>query len=55
MVGISYLPDFLVNRMGIVNCANEQYGYVDRDPVRTTSEFFMEYSVYQTAQRVLQR
>ena len=30
--GIWYVPDFLVNRMGIVNCANEQYGYVDPDP-----------------------
>jgi glutamate dehydrogenase/leucine dehydrogenase len=30
--GILYLPDFLVNRMGIVNCADEQYGYVDPDP-----------------------
>lgn len=25
--GILYLPDFLINCMGIVNCANEQYGY----------------------------
>ncbi|MFT3916897.1 MAG: hypothetical protein QM704_23280 [Anaeromyxobacteraceae bacterium] len=30
--GITYLPDFLVNRMGIVTCADEQYGYVGRDP-----------------------
>lgn len=30
--GILYLPDFLVNRMGIVNCADEQYGFVDPDP-----------------------
>jgi len=30
--GITYLPDFLVNRMGIVTCADEQAGYVDRDP-----------------------
>lgn len=29
--GILYVPDFLVNRMGIVNCANEQYGYVNDD------------------------
>ena len=27
-----YVPDFLVNRMGIVACADEQYGYVDNDP-----------------------
>ena len=24
--GIVYVPDFVANRMGIVNCANEQYG-----------------------------
>ncbi|MFL6289518.1 MAG: hypothetical protein ACJ759_01330, partial [Thermoanaerobaculia bacterium] len=30
--GILYLPDFLVNRMGIVNCADEQYGFVEPDP-----------------------
>ena len=30
--GILYLPDFLVNRMGIVNCADEQYGYLEEDP-----------------------
>ena len=29
--GITYVPDFLANRMGIVNCANEQYGYVPND------------------------
>jgi leucine dehydrogenase len=29
--GIIYVPDFLNNRMGIVNCANEQYGYTDDD------------------------
>jgi glutamate dehydrogenase/leucine dehydrogenase len=29
---ILYVPDFLANRMGIVNCANEQYGVFDGDP-----------------------
>ncbi len=29
---IVYVPDFLANRMGIVNCANEQYGRLDDDP-----------------------
>ncbi len=28
---VTYLPDFLVNRMGIVNCADEQAGFVDGD------------------------
>ncbi|MCD6010862.1 MAG: hypothetical protein K0Q79_724 [Flavipsychrobacter sp.] len=27
--GIIYLPDFYINRMGIINCANEQYGRVE--------------------------
>lgn len=30
--GVHYIPDFLANRMGIVNCANEQYGVVNNDP-----------------------
>ena len=31
--GILYVPDFLANRMGIVNAANEQYGRFEGDPV----------------------
>jgi len=31
-MGITYAVDFLVNRMGIVNCANEAYGRLDDDP-----------------------
>lgn len=27
------VPDFLANRMGIVYCANEQYGFIDGDPM----------------------
>jgi leucine dehydrogenase len=30
--GVLYLPDFLVNRMGIVHCADEQYGAFPADP-----------------------
>jgi glutamate dehydrogenase/leucine dehydrogenase len=30
--GIVYVPDYVANRMGIVNCANEQYGHVANDP-----------------------
>jgi glutamate dehydrogenase/leucine dehydrogenase len=29
---VVYVPDFLCNRMGIVNCANEQYGILPEDP-----------------------
>jgi len=52
--GIVYVPDFLTNRMGIVNCANEQYGYVRNDPFieqHLTKEW--EYSIYQIALKVL--
>ncbi len=28
---IVYLPDFYINRMGIINCANEQYGRLEED------------------------
>jgi glutamate dehydrogenase/leucine dehydrogenase len=31
--GITYVPDFLANRMGIVACSNEQYGSVNGDPM----------------------
>jgi glutamate dehydrogenase/leucine dehydrogenase len=30
--GIVFVPDFVANRMGIVSCANEQYGQVLDDP-----------------------
>ena len=29
--GITYLPDFFINRLGIINCANEQYGRLEND------------------------
>lgn len=52
--GIVYVPDFLANRMGIVNCSNEQYGYVDPDPeMQKHLSFDWEHSVYQTSLRVL--
>lgn len=54
--GITYLPDFLVNRMGIVNCANEQYGYVRGDEALYRHlNYQWESSVYQTSLRVLSR
>jgi glutamate dehydrogenase/leucine dehydrogenase len=52
--GITYVPDFLTNRMGIVNCANEQYGFVHDDPMierHLTREW--EFSIHQTTRRVL--
>jgi glutamate dehydrogenase/leucine dehydrogenase len=53
--GITYVPDFLTNRMGIVNCSNEQYGYVHDDPMieRHLSKDW-EHSIHQTTLRVLE-
>jgi len=51
---ITYVPDFLTNRMGIVNCANEQYGYVNNDSI--IEQHFSkdwEFSIYNTAIKVL--
>ncbi len=52
--GIDYLPDFLVNRMGIVQCADEQYGVIDDDP-RIGRHLGREWdnSVYNLSRRVL--
>jgi glutamate dehydrogenase/leucine dehydrogenase len=50
---ILYVPDFLTNRMGIVTCANEQYGYIDEDPALSRHlERHWEHSIFQAAQRV---
>jgi len=52
--GVTYVPDFLTNRMGIVTCSNEQYGYVTGDPVieqHLSSDW--EHSIDKTALRVL--
>jgi glutamate dehydrogenase/leucine dehydrogenase len=53
---IAYVPDFLANRMGIVNCANEQYGCFDDDPA-IARHFDREWegSVYRVTQAVLGR
>jgi glutamate dehydrogenase/leucine dehydrogenase len=54
--GITYIPDFLTNRMGIVNCANEQYGYVHDDPmIERHLSTDWEYSIHQTVMRVLKQ
>jgi len=53
--GILYVPDFLTNRMGIVNCANEQYGFVTEDPFfdkHLSREW--EHSIHQTILLVLE-
>ena len=51
--GVLYVPDFLTNRMGIVNCANEQYGYVDNDQmILQHYDKNYEHSIYNTASKV---
>jgi glutamate dehydrogenase/leucine dehydrogenase len=53
---IVYVPDFVANRMGIVNCANEQYGSIENDPVINRHyDRDWEGSVYRVTQAVLQR
>ena len=52
--GIAYVPDFLTNRMGIVNCANEQYGYINNDPlIENHFSLDWEHSIYNKAIQVL--
>ena len=54
--GIIYIPDFLTNRMGIVHCANEQYGYVNDDPlVERHLSTDWEHSIHQTVFHVLEQ
>jgi leucine dehydrogenase len=52
--GIIYVPDFLTNRMGIVTCANEQYGYINNDPI-IENHFSRdwEHSIFNRAMQVL--
>ncbi len=53
-MGIVYVPDFLTNRMGIVTCANEQYGYINNDPlIENHFSKDWEYSIYNKAMQVL--
>ena len=39
---ITYLPDFFINRMGIINCANEQYGYLEEDLNKAVQKIFQD-------------
>ena len=52
--GIIYVPDFLANRMGIVNSADEQSGCLTHDPlIERHLARDWEYSVFRTTLRVL--
>jgi leucine dehydrogenase len=53
-MGVIYVPDFLTNRMGIVTCANEQYGYVNNDPlIQDHFSRNLNHSIYNRTKQVL--
>jgi glutamate dehydrogenase/leucine dehydrogenase len=53
--GITFVPDFIASRMGIVSCANEQYGSLPDDPaiLRHFGRSW-ENSVYVVTRKVLE-
>jgi glutamate dehydrogenase/leucine dehydrogenase len=52
---VLYVPDYLANRMGIVSCANEQYGSIEGDPALLRHyDRSWEGSVYNVTRRVLE-
>ncbi len=52
--GITYVPDFLVNRMGIVTCADEGVGYLPRDPaIETHLSREWDHGIFRLTLRVL--
>lgn len=54
--GITYVPDFLANRMGIVQCADEAFGTIPDDPaIRRHLGREWENSVYVVTRQVLAR
>jgi glutamate dehydrogenase/leucine dehydrogenase len=53
--GIVYVPDFVANRMGIVNCANEAYGFVPHDPAFDRHfDRAWDASIFATTKKVLE-
>ena len=52
--GIYYVPDFLTNRMGIVTCAKEQYGYINNDPmIENHFSRNWEHSIFNRSMQIL--
>ncbi|XP_022104027.1 uncharacterized protein LOC110986459 isoform X2 [Acanthaster planci] len=54
--GITYIVDYLANRMGIVNCANETYGRLPNDPA-INRHFGREWenSIFLMTKKILQK
>lgn len=54
--GITYVPDFVANRMGIVNCANEHAGTLRNDPaIERHFDRAWTDSVHSVTRRILER
>jgi glutamate dehydrogenase/leucine dehydrogenase len=54
--GIVYVPDFVVNRMGIVSCADEQFGRLSPDPaVERHLDRDFEHGIPAVTARILER
>ena len=56
--GISYVPDYVANRMGIVSCSNEHAGSLAMDPFVTRhleGPEGWEHSIYNLTTRILDR
>jgi glutamate dehydrogenase/leucine dehydrogenase len=54
--GIVYVPDFIVNRMGIVHCSNENYGYIRKSVDASLVKHFnreYEHGIYRVVQNIL--
>lgn len=52
--GVTVVPDFLANRLGIVHCANEQYGTLQPDPfIERHLDARWEHSVHAVTKRVI--
>jgi glutamate dehydrogenase/leucine dehydrogenase len=53
--GVTYVPDFLTNRMGIVNCADEGSGSIPEDPrIEQHLSRDWEYSIHRMTLKVLE-
>jgi len=53
---IVFVPDFVANRMGIVNCSNEQYGRIPADPaIERHFDRRWESSIFAVTRRILER
>ncbi len=54
--GITYVPDFVANRMGIVSCSNEHAGSLPGDPaIQRHLEREWDGSIYRVTRDILER